>query len=73
MTQEQREIAQKTIVLLDIDEISNLTGWCASKVRELCTQDKDFPVIKVGKSYQVELTAFKEYLTKKGTNKNESI
>ena len=69
MTQEQREIAQKEIVLLDIDEISNLTGWCPSKVRELCTQDINFPVMKIGKSYQVELTTFKEYLINKGTKK----
>lgn len=69
MTQEQRELAQKEIVLLDIEEISNLTGWCPSKVRELCTQDEKFPVMKVGKSYQVELTSFKKYLINKGTNK----
>lgn len=68
MTQEQREIAQKEIVLLDIEEISNLTGWCPSKVRELCAHDKAFPVIKIGKRYQVELSSFKDFLKNKRIN-----
>lgn len=49
----------------------DITGWCENVVRHTFAYDENFPAIKKGKKYQVELGAFKEYLSKRRTNKQE--
>lgn len=69
MTNEQREIITKELIFLDMNDVMELTGWCENVVRKMFAYDKEFPAIKKGKKYQVELTSFKEYLRKRRTNK----
>ena len=45
-----------------------VTGWCEEVTRKKFAYDKEFPAIKIGKKYQVELGAFKEYLSKRRIN-----
>lgn len=68
MTEKQREIVAKELIMLDIKDIMELTGWCENVVRRMFAYDKDFPAIKKGKQYQVELNSFKNYLAKRRTN-----
>lgn len=68
MTKEQKEIVSRELILLDIDDVIEITGWCENVVRKTFAYAKDFPAIKKGKKYQVELSAFKEYLNKRRTN-----
>lgn len=51
-------------------DVQYLTGWCENVVRNTFAYDEHFPAIKKGKKYQVELGAFKEYLSKRRTNKD---
>ena len=48
-----------------------ITGWCEEVTRRTFTYNKDFPAIKIGKKYQVELSAFKEYLSRRRTNEED--
>ena len=68
MTDKQKEIVAKELIMLDIKDIMELTGWCENVVRRMFAYDKDFPAIKKGKQYQVELNSFKNYLAKRRTN-----
>lgn len=68
MTDKQKEIVAKELIILDIKDIMELTGWCENVVRRMFAYDKDFPAIKKGKQYQVELNSFKNYLAKRRTN-----
>ncbi len=68
MTEKQKEIVAKELIMLDIKDIMELTGWCENVVRRMFAYDKDFPAIKKGKQYQVELNSFKNYLAKRRTN-----
>lgn len=72
MTKEQKEIVSKELILLNIDDVVEITGWCKQVVRNTFAYDKDFPAIKKGKEYQVELGALKDFLNKRRTNKQES-
>lgn len=69
MTEKQKEIVAKELIMLDIKDIMELTGWCENVVRKMFANEKDFPAIKKGKKYQVELNSFKKYLEKRRTNK----
>lgn len=69
MTIEQKQIATKQLIMLDMQDVMNLTGWCENVVRNTFAYDKSFPAIKKGKKYQVELNAFKDYLSQRRTNK----
>ena len=71
MTNKQREFAETQIVMLDMGDVMELTGWCEQVVRNIFAYDKNFPAIKKGKKYQVELSALKEYLKQRRTNKGE--
>lgn len=73
MTVEQKKIAHKDIILLDMGEVMEITGWCEKVVRNLFAYDEDFPAIKIGKKYQVEIGAFKEYLSKRRTQKENKL
>ena len=70
MTKEQKQIAQKELIMLDMKDVQELTGWCKNVVRNTFAYDEQFPSIKKSKKYQVELGAFKEYLSKRRTNKD---
>lgn len=72
MTKEQREIVSRELILLNIDEVAEITGWCKQVVRNTFAYDKEFPSIKKGKEYQVELVALKTYLSTKRNNKQEN-
>lgn len=71
MTKEQRQIAITELIMLDMNDVMDITGWCENVVRNTFAYDENFPAIKKGKKYQVELGAFKEYLSKRRTNKQE--
>lgn len=68
MTKEQKLILEKELILLDMSDVMDITGWCENVVRKIFAYDKDFPAIKKGKKYQVELNALKEYLKQRRTN-----
>lgn len=57
MTEKQKEIVLKELIMLDMKDIMELTGWCENVVRKMFAYDKDFPAIKKGKKYQVELNS----------------
>lgn len=67
MTKEQKETVNRELVLLDKKDVMELTGWCESVTNRIFAYDKDMPAIKVGKKYQVELSAFKKYLSERRT------
>lgn len=67
MNEKQKEIATRELIMLNIEDVMDLTGWCENVVRRLFAYDEDFPAIKKGKKYQVELNSFKEYLKKRRT------
>lgn len=69
MTKEQKEIVKKEIILLDIEDVMELTGWSKNVVKNTFAHDEDFPAIKKGKKNQVELNSLKRYLGKRRTNK----
>lgn len=71
MTKEQKQIANTELIMLDMNDVMDITGWCENVVRNTFAYDENFPAIKKGKKYQVELGAFKEYLSKRRTNKQE--
>ena len=73
MTIEQKKIAQKEIILLDKRDVMELTGWCEKVVGNIFAYDKDFPAIKIGKKYQVELNAFKMYLCNRRVKKEDGF
>ena len=62
MLKEQREIMLKEIILLEKKDVKELTGWGTNVIDRLFAYDKEFPAIKIGKKYQIELTALKAYL-----------
>ena len=72
MTEKQKEIVSKELILLNIDDVVAITGWCKQVVRNTFAYDKEFPAIKKGKEYQVELGAFKDYLSTRRNNKSEN-
>ncbi|MCI8362220.1 MAG: hypothetical protein HFJ41_03675 [Clostridia bacterium] len=71
MTEKQKAVVENELILLNINDVAELTGWCTKIVRDIFTQDAEFPTIKKGKEYQVEYSAFKNYLSKRRTNKKE--
>ena len=50
------------MILLDIKDVSELTGWCEAVTRKTFKYNDKFPAIKIGKSYQVELNALLDFL-----------
>lgn len=70
-TKAQQTIVEKELILLDMKEVMQYTGWSDNVVRRIFAYDKDFPALKIGKKNQVELNAFKQYLSKRRTNKDE--
>ena len=70
-TKAQQTIVESELILLDMKDVMYYTGWSDNVVKRLFAYDKDLPVLKIGKKNQVELNAFKHYLSKRRTNKNE--
>lgn len=73
MTKEQKEIVKKEIILLDKEDVMELTGWCENVVDRTFAHDVEFPAIKKGKKCQVELGAFKKYLSQRRKNSKDDI
>lgn len=69
LTKNQKQIIDNNIILLTIEDVVQLTGWCEKTVRNMFTNDSEFPAIKKGKEYQVEYTALKDFFAKRRTNK----
>ena len=61
MTKEQEEIVTKELILLDMEDVIKRTKWCKKVVYNMFAHDKEFPAIKKGKKYLVELNALKKY------------
>lgn len=70
-TKVQQTIVEKELILLDMKDVMQYTGWSDNVVKRLFAYDKELPVLKIGKKNQVELNAFKQYLSKRRTNKDE--
>jgi hypothetical protein len=68
MTKKQKDIIEKEIILLTKSDVREISGWGKNTVDKLFTRP-DFPAIKIGRTYQVEMTAFKKYLSE---NRNEN-
>ena len=49
MTKEQRTIVQNQLIILDMKDVQELTGWCENVVRNTFAYDEHFPAIKKGK------------------------
>ena len=65
MTKSQEQIVEKKIILLTIPDVMKITTWSEQTTRRLFTSDEQFPAVKIGKSYQVELEALQKYLQKR--------
>ena len=63
MPKDKVQVFDNLLVLLDIDDVCKITGWCKNTVRNLFAYESEFPAIKIGKRYLVELDAFKKYLS----------
>lgn len=71
MNKEQKKIVQNTITLLDKKTVESITGWGENTVNYIFAKDMEFPAIKIGKKYQVELSALKQYLQKRRVKDNK--
>ena len=58
----KENIEKEEIILLEKKDVKELTGWGTNVIDRLFAYDKGFPAIKIGKKYQIELTALKAYL-----------
>ena len=58
----KEKIEKEEIILLEKKDVKELTGWGTNVIDRLFAYDKEFPAIKIGKKYQIELTALKAYL-----------
>ena len=65
MTKQQKEFVQKSLILINRKEMSELMGWGKGTVDKLFSKDPEFPSIKIGKTSVVEFDAFKDYLKKR--------
>ena len=70
MNKSQKQIIKEMVIMLDKKDIKELTGWGQNTIDKLFAYDKDFLAIKIGKQYQVELSALKQYLQTRRTNKD---
>jgi len=66
--EERKNIIDNKIILLDMEEVMQITGWCENVVKDTFSHDAEFPAIKKGKKNQVELDALKKYLSVKRVN-----
>jgi len=71
MTDSQKKVVENELILLNIKNLIDITGWSEATVRKMFKHEDDFPAIKKGKEYQVEYSAFKNYLSKRRINKKE--
>lgn len=51
------------IILLDKEDIKNITDWGKSTIDYLFAYEEEFPAIKIGKKYLVEQEALKAYFS----------
>lgn len=65
----KKEIIMNNLILLDMEDVMKITGWSQNIVQRTFAYDEDFPAIKKGKKYQVELNALKSYFSTRRMNK----
>lgn len=58
-----KNINHYSIILLDKDDVKNITGWGKTTIDYLFAYEKEFPAIKIGKKYLVEQEALKTYFS----------
>lgn len=63
MTRKQSDKVENEIILLTKEDIKKITQWGKSTIDNLFANDENFPAIKIGKTYLVEVSAFKEFLS----------
>lgn len=68
MTQEQKSVVENELILLNIEDVINITKWSVATVRKMFADDNEFPAIKKGKEYLVEYSALKKYFSKRRVN-----
>lgn len=61
MNKVKEHIVNEKIILLDKEEVKELTGWGINVIDRLFAYYKEFPAIKIGKKYQIELDALKNF------------
>lgn len=61
MPDEKIQQLKNELKLLDVEEVMAVTGLGEKTVREMMTEE-DFPLIQIGRKYQVTFDALKEYL-----------
>ena len=65
MSNNKRNRILDEFILLDIDDVCELTKWGKETVRKLFAYDKEFPAVRIGKKYLVELEAFRNYFSER--------
>lgn len=62
----EKKIKVDSIInLLSKEQVMEITGWGKNTVDYIFSREEEFPAIKIGKSYQVEESALKDYLSKR--------
>ena len=67
MNDSKKEKCEDKIILLDKEDVKELTGWGTNTIDSVFALDENFPAIKIGKKYQVELSALKNYFSTRRT------
>lgn len=71
MPEEKLQKMKEDLHLLNVQEVSYITGWSDSTVRDVMNDEKDFPVIKIGRENQVSFEGLKEWLTHRRVRRGE--
>ena len=71
MAKEKLEALKEELNLLTVEDVTKLTGWGEQAVREIMRTDKEFPLLKIGKGYQVSFEALKEYVKHRRIKRGE--
>lgn len=64
-SKEKKRKVVSIINLLSKEQVMEITGWGKNTVDYIFSHEEEFPAIKIGKSYQVEESALKDYLSKR--------
>ena len=68
--QKRLEELKQELNLVEIDDLSFLTGWSESTIIDLM-KDENFPVLKIGKKNQVSFDALKKYVSQRRIKRGE--
>ena len=61
--EEKIEIAKRKLMILNMDDVIEITGWSKGVVSKLFAHDEDFKAIKIAKPNQILLDSLKDYLS----------